>query len=59
MYSENDLLPLSVQQHMVFCPLQCALIHIEQTWTESGALPRAGLCHERKCEEDRESHAGY
>ncbi|MCI5133449.1 MAG: CRISPR-associated protein Cas4, partial [Candidatus Electrothrix sp. EH2] len=30
MYSEDDLLMLSALQHLLFCPRQCALIHIEQ-----------------------------
>ena len=29
--SEDDLVPLSALQHLVFCERQCALIHIEQT----------------------------
>jgi len=46
-YSEDDLIQLSALQHIVFCERQCALIHIEQTWTESGRtaegriMPRA------------------
>lgn len=29
MYAEDDLLPLSALQHLLFCPRQCALIHVE------------------------------
>lgn len=55
MYSEDDLLPLSALQHMVFCPRQCALIHIEQTWTESGRTAEGRIMHERVHDESRES----
>lgn len=37
MYTEDDLIPLSALQHILFCERQCALIHIEQEWRESGA----------------------
>ena len=36
MYTEDDLLPISALQHLLFCERQCALIHIEQEWKESG-----------------------
>ena len=35
MYSEDDLIPLSALQHLIFCERQCALIHIEQAWAEN------------------------
>ena len=35
MYTEDDLLPLSALQHLIFCERQCALIHIEQVWAEN------------------------
>ena len=34
MYSEDEFLPLSALQHLLFCERQCALIHIEQAWIE-------------------------
>ena len=33
--STDDLIMLSALQHFVFCPRQCALIHIEQIWSEN------------------------
>ena len=36
-YTEDDLIPLSALQHLMFCERQCALIHIEQACRESGA----------------------
>jgi len=35
MYTEDDLLPISALQHLIFCERQCALIHIEQAWAEN------------------------
>jgi CRISPR-associated exonuclease Cas4 len=32
MYLEADLIQLSALQHYLFCPRQCALIHVEKTW---------------------------
>ena len=55
MYSIEDLIQLSALQHMVFCERQCALIHVEQTWTESGRTAEGRIMHERVHEESRES----
>lgn len=35
MYPEDDLLPISALQHLLFCERQCALIHVEQVWAEN------------------------
>ena len=35
MFSENELLPISALQHLLFCERQCALIHIEQAWEDN------------------------
>ena len=35
MYTEDDLIPLSALQHLLFCERQYALIHIEQVWAEN------------------------
>ncbi|MDO9584990.1 MAG: Dna2/Cas4 domain-containing protein, partial [Syntrophales bacterium] len=55
MYSTEDLIQLSALQHMVFCPRQCALIHVEQIWTESGRTAEGRIMHERVHDESRES----
>src|SRR3989339_47527 len=55
MYSPEDLIQLSALQHMVFCERQCALIHIEQTWTESGRTAEGRIMHEHVHDESRES----
>ena len=35
MFTEDQLLPISAMQHLLFCPRQCALIHLEQVWAEN------------------------
>jgi hypothetical protein len=32
MFSEDELIPISVLQYYSFCPRQVALIHLEQLW---------------------------
>ncbi len=55
MYAEDDLIMISALQHYAFCPRQCALIHIEQIWAESGLTAEGRLMHERVHEEGNES----
>ena len=45
--AEDTLIPLSALQHHLFCPRQCALIHIEQIWAEDVATAEGRLLHER------------
>lgn len=47
MYTEDDLIPISALQHYVFCPRQCALIHIEQVWAENRLTVEGSLMHEK------------
>lgn len=46
MYAEDDLVPLSALEHLVFCERQCALIHIEQQWNESAATVEGHHLHD-------------
>lgn len=52
-YTEDDLIPLSALQHYVFCPRQCALIHIEQQWSENRFTAEGRAQHDRV---DRPEH---
>ena len=54
-YTEDDLIMLSALQHYAFCQRQCALIHIEQVWSESGLTAEGHIMHEKVHEQDRES----
>jgi CRISPR-associated exonuclease Cas4 len=46
-FAEADLVPLSALQHFMFCPRQCALIHVEQIWVESGLTAEGRILHEK------------
>ena len=45
--AEDALIPLSALQHHLFCPRQCALIHVEGLWAEDAATAEGRLLHER------------
>ncbi|HOG17890.1 MAG: CRISPR-associated protein Cas4/endonuclease Cas1 fusion [Syntrophaceae bacterium PtaU1.Bin231] len=51
----DNLLMISALQHYAFCPRQCALIHVEQTWAESGRTAEGRIMHEHVHDEGRES----
>ena len=42
MFSEDDLLPLSGLQHLMFCERQWGLIHIEQSIAETEMKSKGG-----------------
>jgi CRISPR-associated exonuclease Cas4 len=44
---EDALVPVSALQHYLFCPRQCALIHVERIWVEDGATAEGRILHER------------
>ena len=47
MFAEDELLPLSALQHLLFCERQCALIHLEQVWVENLFTAQGRLMHQR------------
>lgn len=47
MFSEEDLLPLSALQHLLFCERQAALIHLEQLWSDNPFTVEGSALHER------------
>ena len=47
MFSEDELIPISVLQHYSFCPRQVALIHLEQLWEENLYTAQGNVLHER------------
>lgn len=53
--NEEDLIPLSALQHYLYCPRQCALIHIEQAWDENLCTAEGRLLHEKTHGEGTES----
>jgi len=44
---ERELVPVSALQHYVYCPRQCALIHVEQVFDENVHTLRGRRVHER------------
>jgi CRISPR-associated exonuclease Cas4 len=46
-YEEDQLLPLSALQHLLFCERQCALIHVEQIWADNRLTVEGALLHKR------------
>ncbi len=46
-YHEDDYIMLSALQHYIFCPRQCALIHLEQQWAENRYTAEGKVLHER------------
>lgn len=55
LYDEDDLVMISALQHYLFCPRQCALIHIEQQWLENRLTAEGRILHERVHTSGRES----
>lgn len=53
-YSEDDLIQLSSLQHFVFCERQCALIHIEQLWSENLFTAEGRVMHDKVDTANRE-----
>ena len=51
LFTEDDLLPISALQHLLFCERQCALIHVERLWVENRLTVEGRLLHDK-------AHAG-
>ncbi|SAL30842.1 CRISPR-associated protein Cas4 [Caballeronia humi] len=45
--SDDDTILLSSLQHYLFCPRQCALIHVERIWTENVYTAEGRVLHEQ------------
>ncbi|WP_137895407.1 CRISPR-associated protein Cas4 [Ramlibacter sp. 2FC] len=44
---DDHFIALSALQHYLYCPRQCALIHVEQLWAENVRTAEGRLLHER------------
>lgn len=44
---DDDPIPLSALQHHLFCPRQCALIHVERLWAENRFTAEGKVLHDR------------
>jgi CRISPR-associated exonuclease Cas4 len=54
-YDEDDLLPVSALQDIMFCERRCALRHIERHWEENVATVEGQNFHERSHDSGTES----
>jgi len=54
-YLEDQLLPLSAVSHYVHCPRRCALIHLEQAWSENVFTVEGRVLHDKVDSGKRES----
>jgi CRISPR-associated exonuclease Cas4 len=59
MYAEDDLIPVSALQHVLFCARQFALIHLEQIWEENRFTAEGRVLHERVDAEHHESRRSF
>ena len=57
MYPDEALLPLSALQHLLFCPRQCGLIHLEGLWAENRLTVEGQQLH-RKAHEGADERRG-
>src|SRR4030042_6334677 len=46
-YEIDDLIFLSALNHYLYCPRRCALIHIEQIWSENLFTAEGKIMHEK------------
>lgn len=58
MPEQPDPIMLSALEHYAYCPRQCALIHIEQVWSENVYTMRGREVHERVDEASSHETAG-
>lgn len=55
---DDDLIPLSALRHYLYCPRQCALIHVEQLWADNRHTAEGHLLHERVDQQETEQRHG-
>lgn len=55
---DENVIALSALQHYLYCPRQCALIHVEQLWAESRHTAEGRVLHERADKPQAERRRG-
>lgn len=55
---DEDLIPISALQHYLYCPRQCALIHVERQWAENRQTAEGRLLHKRADQPQSERRKG-
>ena len=57
-YSDDEYIAISALQHWLYCPRQCALIHLERLWTENRFTAEGKVMHEQAHEGPNELREG-
>jgi CRISPR-associated exonuclease Cas4 len=57
-YDDDNLLMISALQHLLYCERQCALIHVEQLWSENVLTVRGEIMHKRAHDNEISYHKG-
>jgi len=57
-FTEDTLLPISALQHLLFCPRQCALIHLEQVWADNQFTAEGNVMHKKAHDEHVVTRSG-
>jgi CRISPR-associated exonuclease Cas4 len=47
MFAEDELISISALSQFLYCPRRCALIHIEQIWSENVFTTEGSILHEK------------
>lgn len=55
---DDETISLSALQHYLFCPRQCALIHLEQIWSENVYTAEGRVLHEQADKPRAENRRG-
>jgi CRISPR-associated exonuclease Cas4 len=58
MLDDDHPIPISALQHWLYCPRQCALIHLEQAWAENKFTAEGRVMHVNAHEGADETKAG-
>jgi CRISPR-associated exonuclease Cas4 len=58
LFPDDQLLPISALQHLLYCPRQCALIHVERLWAENRFTVEGRHLHGRADAGKRDSRGG-
>lgn len=58
MPTASESVPLSALQHYLYCPRQCALIHVEREWSENTGTAEGKVMHEKAHSGQGESRPG-
>ncbi len=57
-FAENELVPISALQHVLYCERQCGLIHIERVWAENRFTAEGDVLHRNVHREETRRRGG-